>query len=336
MKKYILPVLASFLIVTFGYAVNLNGTPQELRELIVESLGGISNTTDLEPLTDDLTDGTQKSQIVGSTGNVAAVDTDGHLQVHNMNDGLSIAMGEVTGVTFIHKFGNAPDFDTGDLAVTIWDGADDGDINQMMYVYSSSTDIDTIVSSSASDTGEVEIQGLDGNYDIATQTATLFGQTSVSLDTPLFRVFRVKNIGSVDLVGKVYTYATSSITSGVPDDPRKVRAVTDDGNNQTEMAIYTIPAGTTGYMRSFFAATAGANKNSNYVIKLRARPLGGVFQLKHRTALADLGTSHFQHPYIEPEIFLEKTDIEMTVQVLASGVTAASVSAGFDIVLVDN
>ena len=94
--------------------------------------------------------------------------------------------------------------------------------------------------------------------------------------------------------------------------------------------------GKTGYLRDWYAAVAGASKTSNYVIDLRARPTGQVFQLKHRSALSDSGSSHTQHIYEEPEVFAAKTDIEMKTKMTATGGSEASVSAGFDIVLVDN
>jgi hypothetical protein len=108
------------------------------------------------------------------------------------------------------------------------------------------------------------------------------------------------------------------------------------GNNQTLMAVYTIPDGKTGYMRDWYASVAGANKTTNYIMELRARPTGKVFQLKHKSSLSDDGTSYIQHKYEEPEVFAARTDIEMRCQLTASGATAAAVSAGFDIVLVDD
>ena len=67
-----------------------------------------------------------------------------------------------------------------------------------------------------------------------------------------------------------------------------------------------------------------------------SRPDGGVFQLKHLSSLMETGTSLFNHEYVEPEVFSAKTDIEIRMSTLTSGVTAASVSAGFDIVLIDD
>ncbi len=261
----------------------------------------------------------------------------GNLKTTDAESGLAIAKGDVSGTTFVHKFGNAPDFDTADGTVSIWDGADDGYINQMVYQYSTTADIDTLSSSNAGDTQDVEVQGLDSNYDLVTQTVTLNGQTQVTLTTALLRIFRIKNVGTSDNAGHIYSYTTgTTATAGVPDTPANVRAIIQPGNNQTLMAIYTIPNGYTGYIRDWYASTAGANKTSNYPIELRARPFGEVFQLKHLSAISDVGSSYIQHVYEEPGIFEEKTDIEMRASMTAAGGTAGSVSSGFDIVLVEN
>jgi hypothetical protein len=260
-----------------------------------------------------------------------------NLKVTDAENGLAIAKGDVTGTTFVHKFGNIPDFDTADGGTggaTVWDGADDGGIDQMIYQYSSTADIDSLVSSNSGDTQDIEIQGLDTNYDPVTQTITLTGQTRAALSTDLIRVFRMINVGSTDIAGTVSCYVNSAAPGGVVTDSTKVRAAILDGNNQTEMAIYTIPTGKTGYLRSWFASSSGGKINTNYTIRLKAKPFGQVFQLKHRTSIAD--GNPVQHDYTEPEVFYAKTDIEMTGKITEAGVTAAGVSAGFDIVLVDN
>ena len=265
------------------------------------------------------------------------VTEDGNLAVSDESSGLSIAQGNVAGTSFIHKFGNAPNFDTSDGQVTVWDGANDAGINQMVYQYSTSDDIDTISSSSGSDTQAIAISGLDINYDEVAQTLILEGQAKVTLNTPLRRVYRMVVVGSTGLVGDAYLYEDTAIVTGVPVDTTKVRAVARAGQNQTLMALYTIPAGKKGYMRSWFASTAGGTKDSAYAMTLKARPINQTFQTKHLSSISDVGSSYIQHQYIEPEVFLPLTDIEMMVESIASpGVSDASVSSGFDIVLVDN
>jgi hypothetical protein len=264
----------------------------------------------------------------------ANVTTDGNLSISDESSGLSIARGNVTDAEFVHKFGSAPDFDIVDGFVTIWDAADDGAAWERMRInYSDSADIDSISSSSNADDQEVEIQGLDLNHELNTQYVTLNGQTRVALETNLIRVFRVKNANNSDFAGHVIAYVNTAISGGVPIATGNIRAVVQQDNNQTEMAVYTIPDGKTGYMRSWYASTSGARQGSSHVIKLRARPYGGVFQLKHKTSIIESGTSYVQHGYVEPEVFQPRTDIEMRAN---SDVNAGNVSAGFDIVLIEN
>ena len=129
-----------------------------------------------------------------------------------------------------------------DGEVTVWDGANDGTLNQMVYQWSTTNAIDSISSSNSGDTQDVKIQGLDGDFNIIEQTVTLNGQNRVALSTPLIRVFRGKNNGLTAFAGSIYVYENTTISSGVPTDLTKVRLLIDDGNNQTLMALYTIPA----------------------------------------------------------------------------------------------
>jgi hypothetical protein len=265
--------------------------------------------------------------------NISATDS-GNLRIGNAEDGLAIAKGDVTNTNFIHKFGSAPDFDVADGFVTVWDGAEDDTTWELMnYVYSATANIDRISSSDNGDTEDIEIQGLDTNYDLVTQTITLTGQTPASLTTSLIRVFRLKNVGSTNLVGHVFCFVNVATTGGVPNTVANIRAVVQPDNNQTEMAVYTIPAGYTGYMRDWYASTAGAKRDSTHTIKMLARPFGQVFQLKHKSNIDVTGTSYIQHKYTEPEVFTEKTDIEMQMD---TDQDIAGVAAGFDIVLVAN
>lgn len=276
-----------------------------------------------------------------STGNFHNVKTtqDGNLTITDNSDGLAIAEGNVTGKDYIHKFGFAPDFDFSDGKITLWEGANDSLLGggAMNYTYSTTADIDTISSSDAGDTVDIEIQGLDANLDVVVQTVTLTGQTDVTLTTPLKRVFRLINTGSSSLVGVVYLRTNGSTqTSGVPDTANTVRALIDNGNNQTLMCVYTVPNGKTAYMRSWNASTAGANKTTNYTVSLWSRVSGGVFTIKDIKALSETGSSLFDKVYIEPQVFSSGSDIEIRAQIKASGVTGAAISGGFDLVLVDN
>lgn len=270
-------------------------------------------------------------------GNISATAS-GNLRVTDAESGLAIASGDVVGTGFVHKFGNAKDFDTADGEVTIWDGAENGTPWELMnYVYSTTDDIDSISSTDLSDTQQISIQGLDSNWDLVTQTVTLQGQIRVALTTPLIRVFRAFNDDSTDLIGHVIIYVNGATIGGVPSNSSDIRAVIDPMNQQTLMAVYTIPNGKTGYMRDWYMATSGGNKSSNYAVRLVSRDFSKVFRTKHVSAMDALSPIPYHHQYTEPEIFAARTDIEMRVESIASPAALGnSVSGGFDIVLKDN
>ena len=138
------------------------------------------------------------------------------------------------------------------------------------------------------------------------------------------------------MAGTCYCFVNVATTGGVPNTLANIRAEINNGNNQTLMAIYTIPNGKTGYMDSFESAVAGAKKTAEYQVDLYARPTGQVFQLKHRDSLQDGGTTNWRHAFQTPEVFAGSTDIVMRITILTAAITAASVSAGFDLILVDN
>jgi len=285
----------------------------------------------------DDSDQDQNYLVVNDDGSINTKQASGEIADVKVlqDDGLSIAAGEVTGQSNVNKFGNAPDFDTGDGEVTVTDLADDSvSWQQMVYQFSTTADIDRLSSSSASDTVDIEVQGLDTDYNLVVQTITLTGQTPVALTTSLVRVFRMKNVGSSDLVGDCFCFVNDTTTGGVPDTSTNIRGAIRNGNNQTEMAVYTVPAGKTAYIHELYADTAGGSRTTNYIIKLKIRPFGQVFQLKHRRAIND--EKDMDKHWEVPEKASEKSDIIVTAETAAGAITGSSVSAGFDFILKDN
>lgn len=262
----------------------------------------------------------------------------GNLKTTDAENTLAIAKGEVVGSSDINKWGHAYDFDTTDGEVTVWDGVEDGTAWELMgYVFSTTAAIDSISSSSAADTGiDVTIVGLDSNWDEVTQTATLNGQTRVGLTTNLIRVYRAYNGNGTEFVGHIIIYENTALTAGVPTDKTKIRAIIHPDAQQTEMAVYTVPAGKTGYLVGGYCSTAGASKTSNYIIRFKTRLFQKIFRLQQKVSISDTGTSYIQFKYEVPQVLQEKTDLMVSAEITEAGVTGASVSAGFSIILVEN
>ena len=174
----------------------------------------------------------------------------------------------------------------------------------------------------------IEVQGLDSTWALVVQTKALNAAdttTAVDLDTPLIRVFRMR------VLGNVVTTSTIRVHNAAENQDY---AIIDTGRNQTQMAIYTVPAGKTAYMTSYYASVnPGTNLDpTSNPIRLYARDNANGYakQIKHSIGLI---SGQFQH-YFEPHYkFTEKTDIFITATPVGK---AADVSAGFDIILINN
>jgi len=178
-----------------------------------------------------------------------------------------------------------------------------------------------------------ERKGLDANWDLVVQERTLHGtdtSTKMELTTPLIRIFRMKVLADVVTDQNVTAMDTGA---GVA-----VFAMIQAGNNQTLMALYTVPNGYTAYMTGYSASVTNetaANKTPlGTEVKLWAsdRDNGYEFQLKHATSIAADGDNehHGFYPYYK---FTQKTDIKITMMCIAE---PGHVHAGFDLIVVEN
>lgn len=220
---------------------------------------------------------------------------------------IPIASGSVTGHTHINKFGYS---DSILNLSTIWDGSN-------IYTYSTSAGAVTVASSSSSDAGAViEVQGLDASYHLITQDITIDGTGA----TNLIRVFRARV--KTPATGETGNVGIISVNIG-----GQLRAKILAGKGQTLMAVYTVPAGKTGYLLNL---TTSVDKNVDVIYKLLARPIDdGGFNIKGQ--FGTFGTP-IDHNYPIPLVFPEKTDIEIQ----ADAGSACGGGATFDLILIDN
>ena len=232
---------------------------------------------------------------------------------------LDVAMGKVLGAHAIHKFGENGDIDGAEEDV--WDLGD-------TYTFSSAGVAMFVSSSDDGDEQVIEIQGLNAAYELTVAEVTLDGQTQTAAGT-WTRIFRMKNQGVTNNAGIIYVYENDTVTAGVPQTATKIRGAIQIGNNQTLMAIYTVPAGHEACMTSWFAAIS--KKTAGYSnVRLFMRPFSGVFQLKESIVLATTGTSWQQFQYDVPLIIKPKSDIIIRADASAGDI---GVSAGFDLIL---
>ena len=181
--------------------------------------------------------------------------------------------------------------------------------------------ITTVSSSSASDTGDVVIEGhtIDGNGDFtfSIQTATLSGQTEVPLVTPLARATRLKNVGTADLVGTAYVYQDDTVTAGVPDTAAKIHLSASPDDNQSLKCATTISKDDYWVLTGF---TASVNEKRSALIdfRLQVREKGGVFRTVFKTSVTN---SSIQPPAFASDIIVSSNS---DVRVLAIADGAAS------------
>ena len=186
-----------------------------------------------------------------------------------------------------------------------------------LYPWSALTTAQTlyVLSTSGSDTGTLEIQGLNANYELLTETVTMTGLTAVTTSTPFLRVFRCTYRGSTN-VGTI-TLRTLSASGTIV-------AQVDAEEAQTLMAVYTIPAGVLGYLKAW---SAGVGKNDDASLKLYFRPFDEVFQIQDQIRVYQ---NTFTQNFTVPSFLNQKTDIDIRATTTAAN-SACSVS--FDLIL---
>ena len=238
---------------------------------------------------------------------------------------LEAASGSNTHMTGVNKFGRNPNVAIG-VEEEIWDGS-------IAYVFpTDATDITHVrsaVDSATTQGAVIEVEGLDVNWDAVTQTKALDGadsSTEVELDTALRRVFRMKVLDGSVMDQDIWVGDDDFLVAAA-------KAIITAGNNQTLMAMYTVPNGKVAYLTSLYVhVNPGTNLDpTSMPVRLYATDNANGFapQLKH---VVGQTASNWQHAFNPYQKFTEKTDIYMTAQPVGK---AADVSAGFGLIIVD-
>jgi hypothetical protein len=210
---------------------------------------------------------------------------------------LQVARNQIMGHDHIDLFGYSTV--VGSTAMgPLWEGLTSAGGN---YPFPASAGTISVVSASASDTAvTMLISGLDANFLPVTATVTLNGTTAVVTTQSFLRINSVKTtVGNA--VGNV------TFTRGAT-----VIAQVNAGIGQTQMGVYTVPAGYTLYFAFFQAdgnttTTSGAFMNTR--IRTTSNPSGVVLVSGQSTYLNNLTIT-----YGIPIEIGEKTDFEFQFQ----------------------
>ena len=223
---------------------------------------------------------------------------------------LDVARDAISNSKIVHKFGANFDIDQGTDPESVWTGGG-------VYPWASLSSAQTIycLSTSASDTTTLTVEGLDANYDEISETVTLTGLTAVTTTNQFLRVFRMTydatNVG--DIEARV-TSASGTIVAQI-----------DAGYAQTLMSVYTIPAGHTGYLVALDATIDGTKTCQ---MLMYHRLTGKPFRIAH---IAET-EGHYRYDFTAPLTVPEKTDIDIRIDNVSGN--DARVTANFDIVLI--
>jgi hypothetical protein len=222
---------------------------------------------------------------------------------------VQVARGQITMHRSFCQFG--ANGTVGTSLETVWVGSS-------LYTFPASATTTTISSSSADDTSAgtpagtgartVLVEGLNASYEAVSETASLNGQTGVTLTNQYLRVNKVTVLtaGSGGTsAGSIYV-GTGTVTTGVP---LVTLNRTGSSSNESESAFYTVPAGYTAYITRFTMSSANSTANASTRFVLRIRPFGGVFGYKAIYNIPGNGIYECEAAYPLP--VPEKSDLDI-------------------------
>lgn len=253
---------------------------------------------------------------------VAAICSQAHAQTSLYT--IEAAAGRIGGCSSVNKFGRNPDIDSG-TDEDIWDGGGDWVPPTVARTHDlASTDADDTSDGAGART--VEIYGLDSDYNEISEVVTLAGASDVETTNTYLRIHRmiVRTAGATGSNEGTIT-ATANVDA-------TVTAQINVGNNQTLMAIYTVPAGYTCFVMNYYW---GVNKQTATAVQatLLVRPPGEVWQVKHMSGAHTQGSTDVNHHFGVPLKIDEKCDIRMRAGVTANN---SDIPSGFDAILIKN
>jgi len=225
---------------------------------------------------------------------------------------LQVSRGQISYHTPLFKYGYNPLIIN--VNETIWDGGG-------IYNYpSSAAALDVLSSVAGTDSGITgTVFGLDTNYQEIQEDFTLDASGEYTTTAEFLRVYRAYITGSSSPTGNI-TFKIGAT----------LHAQITAGENQTLMAVYTVPAGKTLYVTRGIA-THGTDTSGAFMTVRFVTEYGSIF----RTATKiDLIGNHIDFPFDQPLKITEKTDLE--VRAICSKNQNNAIAATFEGVLIDN
>jgi len=229
--------------------------------------------------------------------------------------GIRMGAGKIANARPVFVFGFNPDVQN--TEETVWDHGG-------VYAYPSSASVMTLSSSSASTNAVVSVVGLDANYREQTELVTTNGQTPVSTTKSYLRINAAYALTGT-VADSIYV-GTGVVTDGVP---ANVYARIINGNNRTEMGLYTVPLGHTLYITRG-NISHGSDSSAYITGRLMYRLQGLLFST---AAKVTLNNKFIDFVFDNAIALPEKTDLE--TRAICSKQQQNAVSTSFQGILVD-
>ena len=206
---------------------------------------------------------------------------------------LQVARGQIQGHSTVNIYGYQPAIST--TSVPVWE-------NVTAYTYPASA-ITMYVSGTNGDTCQITVVGLNSLYQPISETVVMTGATPVATTKQYLRINSMfvaptslsNPAGIVYLKNLAATVTYAQINAGI---------------GRTQMAIYTVPAGSTFYLQRVAIYTS-LNGNDYVTYQNKSISPTGVIQVTQTAPLATL----YDALRITPRPFLEKTDIQLSCAV---------------------
>lgn len=240
--------------------------------------------------------------------------------------GLQVARGQIQGHSNILIFGYNGDVDTSEESIWPDGGTVPHPTGASVLKISSSDANDTAAGTGAR---TVFIEGVNGDYNIVSETVELNGQTAVNTIKEYLYVnrFFVLTVGSGGQNAGNINAGTGIVTSGVP-------AVLYDliaaGYNNRTTGHYCVPAGYTGYMVEGLLSAGQASGSSAVTGFLKQHGPDGVIRVG---AVSTVNNSAAVYMFDPPYAIPEKNCVGATA---IGAVNNNAVSSYFNIVLIKN
>lgn len=215
-------------------------------------------------------------------------------------------------------FGRAPNVDN--VRVDMWEGPTG------TYVFPTAGVQMAVVSSSASDasagTGmqQLMIHYLDADYAVKVETVTLNGATPVN--TVATDIFRINGVHAVAVGSGGVAAGNISITNG-----GVTYAYISAGNNTARQAIYTVPAGVTGYI-SHWQASSGSTGAHFCQIMLNATTHDNVLWDGVFLVQDEVGTQNSSESITFPTPIPIPATTDVKLSCISDGATANVIALG--------